>query len=118
MTDNTIPLFSFNACAVLPILACTPGAKQQFKPQTAPFRSEGAEAEAGAGAMLVAYRLAGLSALETDYADLNALPQQAHAARRTPFRRYHPRRPGAEPGRAALIQRMSVRIVVLTYYGG
>ena len=30
---------------------------------------------AGAGAMLVAYRLAGLSALEGHYAALNALPQ-------------------------------------------
>jgi hypothetical protein len=57
---------------------CTPGAlraTRQFKLQTAPcshFGSEGAEA--GAGAMLVAYRLPGLSAFGAYYAGVILLP--------------------------------------------
>src|SRR5271157_4310435 len=49
---------------------------------------EGAEAEAGAGAMLVACRLAGLSALEAHYA---AAKSGAQCGRTRAFRKWRPR---------------------------
>ncbi len=51
-------------------------AKNPVLKTAAPFSHHGGEgAEAGAGAMLVACRLAGLSALETHYADVNRRAQ-------------------------------------------
>jgi hypothetical protein len=53
-----------------------------------PARTFDERAETGAGAMLVAYRLAGLSALEAHYAGGNALMQtrMRHAGRGEPNR--------------------------------
>jgi hypothetical protein len=55
------------------------------------------KAEAGAGAMLVAFRLAGLSALETHCADVNTDAPSAKAGRnRVILRTERPTRPSSQ----------------------